>query len=405
MNTKYKMLIFLLPLLLFILALLLFSPAVIQNNGSIVYGADDQREAAHGMNFVTNPVTGKSYIFWSDQYYSGSDSDGNWTHDIYYQQISLENPKISEKHMLISAPEAQEPASVSCTADGQFFVTFEDGNTKGYGGLSQRYAIFDKNMDPVKAYPQTVALGGHSGHGACTADKIVAFWSNEWVDGGGVDNLGTGKDVCVTSMNYDGSNSRTLKLTKGKTREWWPIVTASKKNALLVWQRYVKNQTYSNVCYTIYDPNTGKLNSRGIQALKSIKAKYYTYNAVYLKNLNRYVLNITTDKNKSIVLLLSSNGKIVYKKTGLPAFAREASPAILIRTGADTLCYPKSPSGATFLRVTKNGIKYVGSAKSSYKWGYRGTSGFYTENGKTACFASLAKDRVVIRKFSSSTSH
>ncbi|TDP50805.1 hypothetical protein [Aminicella lysinilytica] len=401
MSRNYKISIFLLSLILSVVVLLLVFPAVIQVSNSVVYGADDQREAAHGMNFVTNPVTGESYIFWSDQYDSGSDSDGDWTHDIYYQQISLDDPQITDKHVLISAPEAQEPASVSCTSDGEFFVTFEDGNTKGYGGLSQRYATFDKDMSPVKAYPQTVALGGHSGHGACTSNKMITFWSNEWVDGGGVDNLGTGKDVCVTSMNYDGSKARTLKLTKGKTREWWPIVTASKSNVLLVWQRYIKNHTYSNVCYAVYDPSTGKLNYRGIQALKNIKAKYYTYNAVYLRNLNRYVINITTSNNKSIVLLLNSSGKIVYKKTGLPAFAREASPAVLTKTGADTLCYAKSPSGATFLRVTKNGIRYVGSAKSTYKWGYRGTSGFYTKDGKVACFASLSKDRVVLKKFKS----
>ena len=354
----------------------------------------DQREYAHGMNFVTNPATGKSYLIWSDQYATGSTSDGNWTHDVYYQEINTSNPKITKKKTLISAKEAQEPASVAVSPEGNFFVTFEDGaNTHG-NILAQNYAVFDKDWNAIKAYPQTIAAGGHSGHASSTSNKFVTFWNNDWVDGGGVDNLGTGKDVYVTSMNTNGTNKKTIAVAKGKTRNWWPLLAASSNRSLLVWQRYVNKKLYTHLCYAIYNPTTNRLcsisgSSSKIQVLKGIKAKYYCYNVVYLPEINRYVINITTSANKGTLLLLNSKGRIIAKKTGLPAFVRESTPAVKYNDAAYTLCYPRSTTGAFTVTVNSSSISYKGKLSGSYKWTYCGTSGFFTDDGSTACFATL----------------
>lgn len=365
--------------------------------------ATDQCEAAHGMNFVINKVTGKAYLFWSDQYATGSTASGNWTHDIFYQEVDLRDPRVTKKHLLIHAREAQEPASVTCAANGNFFVTFEDGNTVGHGGLSQRYAIYDKGLRAVKAYPQIIALGGHSGHGSCSGSRFVTLWNDEWVDGGGIGNLGTGRDIYVTSMNTDGSAKKTVAISKMK-RDWWPLLASTSRHSLLVWQRYVKGQKYSTICYALFDPYSGRLCSipgkaARIQTLRDIKARYYTYNVTYLPGIRRYVINITTSSNKGIMLLLSGNGKVICRRAGLPPFVRESEPAVKSGRNAATLCYPRGSSGAFFVRVTADKISYLHGAKGTYNWNYRGTSGFFAADGKTACFATLTAAKVKIFKF------
>lgn len=368
-----------------------------------VSAAADQREAAHGMNFVTNNFTGRSYLFWSDEYGSGTTAGGNWTHDVFYQEIDLNDPQVTKKTLLIHAGEAQEPASVSAAADGRFFVTFEDGNTVGHGGLSQRYAIYDQDLKPVRAYPHTIALGGHSGHGSSCGSRFVTFWNDEWVNGGGVGNLGTGRDLYVTSMNTDGSCRKTVCIRKNK-RDWWPVLASSRSRSLLVWQHYVKGARYSAICYALFNPYKNKLcsipgKSAKIQELSSIKAKYYTYNVTYLPGIRRYVINITTSRNKGIMLLLNSRGKVIYRKNGLPPFVRESSPAVKAGSGSVTLCYPKYRSGAFYVKVSPVRISFLRSCGGTHHWGYRGTSGFFTADGRTACFATLTATKIKIYKF------
>ena len=128
----------------------------------------DQRQYAHGISYVENPVSHKSCIIWSDACKNGIDDDGNWTHDVYRMSLNMDKPKVHHAKRIIKAEEAQEPASASCTDDGNMIVTFEDGNDAGDYDLAQRYAIYDKRMKKIKKYPATIALGGHSGHAAIT---------------------------------------------------------------------------------------------------------------------------------------------------------------------------------------------------------------------------------------------
>ena len=203
-----------------------------------VQADDDQRQYAHGINFLTSPVNGKSFLIWSDAYDSGVTDDGDWTHDVFFQQVDKDKLSLSNKRLLIKADEAQEPASASTAGDGSIIVSFEDGNNAGDYTLCQRYAIYDQNMKVVKKYPQLIAMGGHSGHCASTKNRHVVFWCEDWVDGGGVDNLGSGKNVYVTTMTTGGKKVTQIPVSAGNdTRDWWPLAAASSSKVFLLWQR------------------------------------------------------------------------------------------------------------------------------------------------------------------------
>jgi len=110
-----------------------------------------------------------------------------WTHDIFYSDIDPHNPKISPIK-IISNPEAQEPASSAISDDGHIMITMEDGwNAKNV--VAQRYGLYDQSMNPVKPYPNTALDGGHSGHVAASGNRFVIFYSEGWVNDGGVDKM------------------------------------------------------------------------------------------------------------------------------------------------------------------------------------------------------------------------
>lgn len=122
---------------------------LLNETGTEAASSRDAREDAHGMNYVVDPATDQSYLIWSDEYNSGTRSDGSWTHDVYYQSIDINSPKIASnanKLTLISAPEAQEPVSASFSKSGRLIVTFEDGNKAGKYTLAQRYAIYKSQL-------------------------------------------------------------------------------------------------------------------------------------------------------------------------------------------------------------------------------------------------------------------
>jgi hypothetical protein len=368
--------------------------------------ASDQREQAHGMNYVTDPVSGYSYLIWSDEYDSGTMDNGNWTHDIFYQQIDPNGPKLGKKKVLVSAYEAQEPASASFSSDGNLLVTFEDGNdTHGYT-VAQRYAIFrpgsSGSLVPVKDYSPddtVIGLGGHSGHCSSTADRHVVAWSEGWTDGGGDKGLGTGNNVFVSAMRTDGTGVVTKSIAAGsRTRDWWPLTASSvkKDRSIIVWQRYVKKHTYSRLMYAVYDPQTNKVLSRA--RVGDYKVKYYNYSVTYLESIDRYVLTATLKSGKGIMMLITPAGKITVKKSGLAAFVREAEPAAGTSDGGKTVtvCYPRAAGGGVYYRITKSGIAKLRTSPGD-KWGYRGTSGFFGSDTEQASFVTLGADSVELR--------
>ncbi len=375
----------------------------------------DAREDAHGMNYVIDPETDQSYLIWTDEYLSGTSSDGSWTHNIYYQSIDINNPKIASnanKLTLISAPEAQEPASASFSKSGSLIVTFEDGNKAGKYTLAQRYAIYKSQLKDgiptgkltaVKKYntkKTTILMGGHSGHASSTDTKHVVFYSEGWINGGGVNGLGTGNDVRVCTISGSGKILHQRKVAVGnKTRDWWPVTASSSDRSLLVWQRYVKKHTYSLLCFAVYDPDTNKIISKHIKT--NLHMKYYSYNAVYLKNIDRYLISFTQSDGSGTLLLVDQNGNIAAVKKGLPSFVREASPAVY-SDSSDTaiLCFAQGDRSICYYRVTKNSITHTASDSSDSQWSYRGTSGFFDSDISKVSFATLGRHNAELYVYS-----
>lgn len=362
--------------------------------GSAQIGAEDTdyRQYAHGISCVKNPVSEKTWLVWSDAYKQGVDDEGNWTHDVYGLKLNLKKPKIKSVKRLIKADEAQEPASASCTDDGNMIVTFEDGNDAGEDELAQRFAIYNSKMKCVKKYPATIALGGHSGHAASTSDHHIVFWSEGWVDGGGVDDLGTGDDVYVTSMDSAGNDMKTVEVAKGdETRDWWPLIAASETKALLVWQRYVDGEDYAELCCTVYDPKKAEIESFSDNSkehvFSDIKMRYYTYNVCYIKGLKLFALNLTTIDNKGILFLINESGDIVDKIENCEAFVREAAPAVDESNG-EKLYYPVNEDEVECFEIGKDHNVSKSVLKVDFRWSECGTAGFADNNG-TAWFAAL----------------
>lgn len=371
----------------------------------------DAREEAHGMNYVCDPVTGQSYLIWSDEYTSGTSQEGDWTHDIYYKPVDIDDPQASkdiDKIELIGAAEAQEPASASFTENGDLIVTFEDGNRAGDYTLAQRYGIYrseTKNGKPtgrlvaVREYDPdntTVRMGGHSGHASSTDSRHVVFYSEGWINGGGVDGLGTGDDVRVCSMSPTGTDIMQRKVAVGdRTRDWWPITASSSDSSILVWQRYVKDETYSHLCFAIYDPDTNSIKARTVK--NRIRMKYYSYNVVYLQDIDRYVISLTQANGEGTLMVVDENGKVTAEKTGFLSFVREASPAVDIDDDdAAVLCYPQGTRNIGFYRIGKKSIVCLGTRNAGVKWSYRGTSGFFDSDNSHVTFATLGRTKAEI---------
>ena len=219
-------------------------------------------------------------------------------------------------------------------------------------------------------------MGGHSGHASSTDTKHVVFYSEGWINGGGVNGLGTGNDVRVCTISGSGKILHQRKVAVGnKTRDWWPVTASSSDRSLLVWQRYVKKHTYSLLCFAVYDPDTNKIISKHIKT--NLHMKYYSYNAVYLKNIDRYLISFTQSDGSGTLLLVDQNGNIAAVKKGLPSFVREASPAVYSDNATPRSCARAGRPLYLLLSRLKNSIHIPRPTAPDSQWSCRGTSGFF----------------------------
>lgn len=369
---------------------------------------EDQREYAHGITFLK---TGKSkgVLIWSDQYGRIS-INGDWTHDIYGMTVDLENPSANgRKKKLVSAPEAQEPASAAMTKNGNILVTFEDGYNNGNNELSQRYILLDKKLKVIRKYSPsrktgrgtTVKAGGHSGHAAAVSNRFVVFWSEGWVDGGGADGLGSGKMTGLTVYSSSGKKLYSRKVAHGKDRYWWPEAVGGSRYVLLTWQKFVKNRNYAKLMYAVYDPYGNKFIKRPHAVDSSLKLRFYTYSSAYLKKSGCFLVLASDSRKNGRAYLINNKGKIISEKKGLPGVIREASPALKSGSSSYTVVYPDLNGRVTSIRVLGRKIHKSGTSKNKYSWNIRGTAGFYDNKGR-ACFAVLGSSKLKIVKCSSS---
>lgn len=361
--------------------------------------AQDVRSFQHGIDLIPLP-DGQYKLIWSSSENppQGANDDGNWPHDVFVSDIDPKAPRVVPVR-LISRPEAQEPASSAINDDGHIMITMEDG-WNADNVLAQRYGVYDSDLQPINPYPQDAFDGGHSGHVAAVGRQFVVFFSEEWVEGGGVDDLGSGDDVYVSVHQSDGRQVGITHIAVGRdTRDWWPMIAGSKRRALLLWQRFVDDETWSDLMFAIYNP----LNQQMDQAPTRLatRQRYYTYDVQYLPAVDRFLVTATDNSDAGTAFLLNDRGNVIATCTNLPPFVREAQPAIRAAAASaptvTRVAAPKATGGIMVLDVSTDSIA-LHSEQDGPAWYTAGTDGIFTADDQVY-FVNLSPDGLLERTF------
>jgi len=359
------------------------------NSGNVSH-SDDLREFQHGMDFVPLP-DGNCYLIWSSSGNPPNGSNGgDWSHDIYYSLVNSKSPVIKPV-ALISKPEAQEPVSAAISSGGKILVTTEDG-WNAPNEVAQRFALFNSDLGVIKNYPQSVMEGGHSGHVVAVGDRFVVFFSEGWVDGGGVDNLGTGDDVYAYVINSAGAVEKKVNIALGQARDWWPVAAGGANTAALVWQRYVNGKNSSDLYFSILDPETGNVAASSKKLASNVK--YYTYNASYIKDIDRFLVLGAYASGGGFGYLIDQNGTVTASNATLPAVVRESQPAV----SGSVVAQPASPNGLAVYDLTKESIGLRKIVADNYGWQHMGTDGIFIDSD-TVYVVSLSSRGLVEKLF------
>ncbi|WP_174442461.1 hypothetical protein [Paraburkholderia acidipaludis] len=332
-------------------------------------GLGDERRFMHGIGYASAGGD-RSWVFFSSSGLPprGANPDGNWPHDVYVGEWSPPHHHLAKVHIFISRPEAQEPVSVAQSTSGNIMVSFEDG-WNAPRTISQRYGVYHQDLSPIKPYPNDVESGGHSGHVTAVGDRFVVFYSADWVDGGGVDNLGTGGGVYVKVYNDRGGQLLHVDVA-AHVREWWPVVAGSPTHALLVWQKYIPGSIIAQLEYAVLDPVTGRL-VRPADASEMPRVQYYVYAAAWVPAVERFVLEATTEDGRSSVLLIDEGGQVTARLDCLPASVREAS----IGVNGNVAYVPTRDGRLMALTLSGSDIRLRGFERAPFAWGNTGAIG------------------------------
>ncbi|KVO00609.1 hypothetical protein WJ70_00140 [Burkholderia ubonensis] len=345
----------------------------------------DPRRFMHGIG-VADAGNGKRWIFFSSSGLPprGALANGNWPHDVYVGEWSPGSARITHVRTFISRPEAQEPVSVAQNDRGDLFVTFEDG-WNAPQEVSQRYGVYRRDLKPVKPYPNDVESGGHSGHVAAVGARFVVFYSADWVDGGGVDNLGTGGGVYLKTYDAAGRLLNHVPVAP-HSREWWPVIAGSPRNALLVWQKFIEGSTDATLEYAMFDPVTAKLDKLG---RLNDAIRYYVYSSAYVPAIDRFIVVTTTADQRGVAMLIAPDGRRTALRDCLPATVRESGIAV-----AGPNAYVPTHDGRLLtLALAPAEITVRGAQRSPIPWGTTGIAAF-PANDTTMHFVSLTPSGV-----------
>ncbi|KVV55387.1 hypothetical protein WK92_03405 [Burkholderia ubonensis] len=340
----------------------------------------DPRRFMHGIG-VADAGNGKRWIFFSSSGLPprGALANGNWPHDVYVGEWSPGSAHITHVRTFISRPEAQEPVSVAQNDRGDLFVTFEDG-WNAPQEVSQRYGVYRRDLKPVKPYPNDVESGGHSGHVAAVGKRFVVFYSADWVDGGGVDNLGTGGGVYLKTYDAAGRLLNHVPVAP-HSREWWPVIAGSPRNALLVWQKFIEGSTDATLEYAMFDPVTAKLDKLG---RLNDAIRYYVYSSAYVPAIDRFIVVTTTADQRGVAMLIAPDGHRTALRDCLPATVRESG----IGVAGPNAYVPTHDGRLLTLALAPAEITVRGAQRSPIPWGTTGIAAF-PANDTTMHFVSL----------------
>jgi len=335
--------------------------------------ADDPRQYQHGASVVELPGQ-PPLLIWSSSGLppKGAEPDGSWSHDVYVARF--DTPIVygvpQDARALIAKPEAQEPASSAVNNAGRLMITMEDG-WNARNEVAQRYGVYDAALKPVRGYPQMVEDGGHSGHVAAAGERFVVFYSTEWVDGGGVNNLGSGRDVRVRVYDGDGRLQHSTPIGVGQ-RDWWPMLASSPTRSLLVWQRFVPGALHARLFAAVYDPQQGKLLGAPFELLHDVG--YYRYQVAWLPAAGRFVLAATRINGEGRAWLIDPDGRREAQLGCLPPPQREGSPVV----DGKRLALPLGDGGALLLNVATDKLDAVGRSAARPALSESGVVGRFT---------------------------
>ncbi|RQS21588.1 hypothetical protein DIE03_31530 [Burkholderia sp. Bp8992] len=340
----------------------------------------DPRRFMHGIG-VADAGNGKRWVFFSSSGIvpRGALRSGNWPHDVYVGEWQPGNPRLLHVRTFISRPEAQEPVSIAQNARGDIFVTFEDG-WNAPQEVSQRYGVYRRDLKPIKPYPNEVEAGGHSGHVATVGERYVVFYSADWVDGGGVDNLGTGNGVYLKTYDAAGRVLNHVAVAPHR-REWWPVIAGSPRTALLVWQKFIEGSTDATLEYATFDPVTAKLDLLGTL---NGRIRYYVYSSAYVPEIDRFIVVTTTADDRGVAMLIAPDGRRTATLDCLPASVRESG----IGVSGSHAYVPTRDGRLLTLALGASDISVSGVQRSPIPWGSTGIAGF-PARGTAMHFVSL----------------
>lgn len=379
-----------------------------QNNNS----EEDLRAYMHGIDLIKISADKYALVYSSSGLPpKGANNDGSWPHDVYYAIVNPSNIQqdyMQSSKLLISTHEAQEPASTAINDSGKILITMEDASRQASGGyLSQSYGLYSVNNNELldaseNSYPQWILKSsgdtmGHSGHVAAAGDNFVIFYSEEWVYGGGVDNLGSGDDVYVDILAGNGDTIfPRIEIAVGvMTRDWWPMLASSSNSSCLLWQRFVPDESYADLYCTLINPQTGAFIKKDVYLGSNIK--YYTYNVSYLESNKMYLISGTKIDNSGFAILVNEAGEIINRNNNVPPIVREGQ-IVVNQFNSNIIAYPSIPKGLAVLEMSNNDISDFQLISGNNSWEYMGITGMFTAEKDVTLFA-LSKNGLIQETF------
>jgi hypothetical protein len=359
----------------------------------------DPRRFMHGIG-TANGAGDDVQLFFSRSSLSpdAKDSPAPWSHDIYIAPWNPASGELGTSRVFIGKPEAQEPVSVAQNAGGHIMLTLEDG-WKARHGVTQRYGIYNQNLEPIHPYPAEVEPGGHSGHVAAVGDLFVVVYSDGWVDFGGQDNLGSGKGVYAKIYDEAGTELHDADIVHAK-RAWWPVVAGGKTNALVAWQQLDARGKAASLEVALIDPVSGSV---GPTTVLHDDVQYYTYSARWLAALERFLVVGTAD-GYGFARLIDSSGRITAALSCLPASVREAGIAVQDKSLPKGVTYAYTPAASgelMQLRAKPDSLEWSGLLAAhdgkAVSWHPVGSLGLFASNGELHWFSLTPRGLEQIR--------
>ncbi|HEY4373223.1 MAG TPA: hypothetical protein VGN52_14935 [Burkholderiales bacterium] len=331
---------------------------------------EDHRAWQHGIDLLR--VDGRLLLIWGS---AGNpprpNLGGDWPHDIYYDWIDAAAPHAAiTPHVLVSRPEAQEPPSAALNSRGAILVTAEDGEDD----INQRAGLWDTQLRVRKRWPFTIRKGGHSGHAAALGENFLVAYGEDWQEGGGFMDRGTGRNIYARLVDGSGGTGPEITLARGH-RDGWPVLAASDRNWLVAWQRYgAPPSLYAATVSGNGTAGAARLVADGLPLR-------YAYDVAYAAAVERFVVMGNRGAH-AFLALLDRDGAAVLMRDGLPPLASEARVVVREGGGECIAVYPMMPRGIAVLRVLPREVELVRTVDHAHRWDYMGTTGLFTAPGR-----------------------